>query len=319
MKAHDRVEAPNSASVRAARNAPLITMGGLRRKFAGNGHSPPFAYGQASGVLSMRTKCRRPFRDLVTLDGPVATITLTKPEVRNALSLDVIDALLAALTAIASDQSVRVVLLEAEAPVFSAGHDLKELTAHRADKDAGRAYFETIFSRCSELMKRIVELPPPVIVAVEGVATAAGCQLVASCDLAVAGASARFATPGVSIALFCSTPAVALSRVVAPKHALEMLLTGDLINAETAQQIGLVNRVVPAGEAARTARALADRIASKSPAPLRLGKRAFHAQRSLPLDEAYTPACSVMVENMLTTDAAEDIDAFLAKHPPKWT
>ena len=255
----------------------------------------------------------------VTLDGPVATIALTRPEVRNALSLDVIDALLAAYTAIASDQSVRVVLLEAEAPVFSAGHDLKELTANRADKDAGRGFFETVFSRCSELMKRIVELPQPVIVAVEGVATAAGCQLVASCDLAVAGATARFATPGVNIGLFCSTPAVALSRVVAPKHALEMLLTGDLIDAETAERIGLVNRVVPAGEAARTARVLADRIASKSPTALRLGKRAFHTQRSLSLDEAYKLASGVMVENMLTEDAAEGIDAFLAKRPPKWT
>ncbi len=255
----------------------------------------------------------------VVLDGPVATLSLTKPQARNALSLDAIDALIAALTAIASDQSVRVVLFEAEAPVFSAGHDLKELTAHRADKDEGRAYFETIFSRCSELMERIVELPQPVIVAVEGVATAAGCQLVASCDLAVAGASARFATPGVNIGLFCSTPAVALSRVVAPKHALEMLLTGDSIDAETAERIGLVNRVVPPGEAARTARTLADRIASKSPEALRFGKRAFHAQRSLPLDETYALASGVIVENMLTADAAEGIDAFLAKRLPKWT
>ena len=254
-----------------------------------------------------------------SVDGPVATLSLTRPVARNALSLEVIDALVAALTAIEADQSVRVVLLEAEAPVFSSGHDLKELTTHRGDKDAGRAYFETVFSRCGALMQRIVELPQPVIASVEGMATAAGCQLVASCDLVVAGASARFATPGVNIGLFCSTPAVALSRVVAPKHALEMLLTGDFIDAETACRIGRVNRVVPPGEAGPTARALADRVASKSPAALRFGKRAFHAQLLLPLDQAYALAGAVMVANMLTADAEEGIDAFLAKRPPKWT
>ncbi len=167
-------------------------------------------------------------------------------------------------------------------------------------------------------MQRIVDLPQPVIAAIEGVATAAGCQLVASCDLAVAGASARFATPGVNIGLFCSTPAVALSRTVAAKHALEMLLIGDLIDAETAQRIGLINRVVPNGEAAHAARALAQNIAGKSPAALRSGKRAFRTQISLPLDEAYAFAANVMTEDLLATDAVEGVSAFLAKRQPKW-
>jgi enoyl-CoA hydratase/carnithine racemase len=255
----------------------------------------------------------------ITREGAVATLALTKAQSRNALSLDLIDALIAAFARLAGDAAVRVVVLEAEGPAFCAGHDLKELTAHRGDADAGRRYFETVFERCSALMGAIVGLPQPVIAAVEGAATAAGCQLVASCDLAVAGASARFATPGVNIGLFCSTPAVALSRVVAAKHALEMLLTGDMINAETAARIGLVNRVVPAGEAGRSARTLAGRIAEKSPAALRCGKRAFNAQTALPLDEAYALASRIMVENLLAADAAEGIDAFLAKRPPKWT
>jgi enoyl-CoA hydratase/carnithine racemase len=255
----------------------------------------------------------------ITREGAVTTLALTKPAVRNALSLDLIDALIAAFAALASDRSARVVVLEAEAPAFCAGHDLKELTAHRGDADAGRGYFETVFQRCSVLMTAIVGLPQPVIAAVEGAATAAGCQLVASCDLAVAGEAARFATPGVNIGLFCSTPAVALSRVVAPKHALEMLLTGDMIDAETAARIGLVNRVVASGQAAASARALAGRIAEKSPAALRFGKSAFNAQAALPLVEAYALASSIMVENLLAADAAEGIDAFLARRPPKWT
>jgi enoyl-CoA hydratase/carnithine racemase len=254
----------------------------------------------------------------VAHNGPIATLSLSRPEARNALSLDVIDALIAALTDIAANEPVRVVLVEAEPPVFCAGHDLKEMTAHRADEDSGRAHFEAVFSRCSELMKRIVEAPQPVIAAVEGAATAAGCQLVAACDLAIAGASARFATPGVDIGLFCTTPAVALSRVAAPKHALEMLLTGDWIDAETAARIGLVNRVVPAGEAARAARELAEKIAGKSPQALRIGKRAFYAQRLLALEEAYALASKVMVENMLVADAIEGIGAVLAKRAPTW-
>lgn len=250
--------------------------------------------------------------------GRVAVLTLAKPETRNALSLEVIEALISAFEAIEADQGVRVVVLEAEGPAFSAGHDLKQLTAHRGDKDGGRAFFEATFSRCGALMQRIVGLPQPVIAAVEGVATAAGCQLVASCDLAVAGASARCATPGVNIGLFCSTPAVALSRTLAPKHAMEMLLTGELIDAETAQRMGLINRIVSHGEAAHAARALAESIASKSPAALRIGKRAFRDQSLLPLDEAYACAANVMVQNMLTSDAVEGVDAFIAKRQPKW-
>ena len=251
-------------------------------------------------------------------DGAVAILTLAKPEARNALSLEVIEELISAFAAIEADDAVRVIVLEAEGPAFSAGHDLKELSAHRGDEDGGRAFFEATFRRCGALMQRIVGLPQPVIAAVEGVATAAGCQLVASCDLAVAGASARFATPGVNIGLFCSTPAVALSRTLAPKHAMEMLLTGALIDAETAQRIGLINRIVANGEAAHAARALAESIASKSPAALRIGKRAFRDQSLLPLDEAYACAANVMVENMLTTDAVEGIDAFIAKRQPNW-
>lgn len=251
-------------------------------------------------------------------DGAVATLTLANPASRNALSLDAIEALIAAFDAIAADAAVRVVVLDAAAPVFSAGHDLKEMTAHRADGDAGRAYYEKLFARCAVLMQKIVSLPQIVIAAVEGMATAAGCQLVASCDLAVAGAGARFATPGVNIGLFCSTPAVALSRAVAPRQALDMLLTGDAIDAEAAQRIGLVNRVVPTGEAALAAKSLAAQIAAKSPAALRVGKRMFRAQLALPLSEAYALAGEAMVENMLDADAVEGIDAFLGKRPPVW-
>ena len=254
----------------------------------------------------------------VNTDNAVAMISLQRPAERNALSLDMIDALIAACDAVAADTSIRVVVLQSDAPVFCAGHDLKELTTHRQAPDGGRAFFQTTFSRCSDLMRRLVELPQPVVAAIEGVATAAGCQLVASCDLGIAGASARFATPGVSIGLFCSTPAVALTRAVAPKHAMEMLLTGDLIDAETAARIALINRVVPAGQALRAARELARHIASKSPTALSIGKRAVLAQRLLSLEEAYAHAGKVMVENLLLPDAVEGIGAFLAKRMPQW-
>jgi enoyl-CoA hydratase/carnithine racemase len=248
----------------------------------------------------------------------VAILTLDQPARRNALSEAMLDALTAALDAIADDRAVRAVIVAAAGPVFSAGHDLKELTAHRADADRGRAYFADIMQRCSTLMQAIVELPQPVIAAVEGTATAAGCQLVASCDLAVAGAKARFCTPGINIGLFCSTPMVALSRSVGAKHAMEMLLTGEMVDAEDAYRFGLVNRVVPEGGALDAAMAFARKIAAKSAHTVKTGKAAFYRQREMPLAEAYRYASSIMVENMLARDAAEGIGAFLEKREPTW-
>lgn len=251
-------------------------------------------------------------------DGAVATLTLNRPGARNALSEALLDALRAELDALAADRSVRAVVLAANGPVFSAGHDLKEMTARRADPDRGRAYYADVLGRCAATMLAIVRLPQPVIAAVEGMATAAGCQLVCSCDLAVAGAAARFATPGVQIGLFCSTPMVALSRTVAPRHAMAMLLLGEPVEAAEAARIGLVNAVVPAGAALAEAGRMAAAIAAKSGATVRIGKRAFHEQRELDLDAAYAHASRVMVENMLAPDAAEGIGAFVAKRAPVW-
>jgi enoyl-CoA hydratase/carnithine racemase len=248
----------------------------------------------------------------------IATLTLNRPKARNALSEALIDALSGALDAIRDDRSVRVVILASQGPVFSAGHDLKEMTARRADPDRGRAYFADILTRCSAMMQRIVALPQPVIASVEGVATAAGCQLVASCDLAVAGCKAQFCTPGVHIGLFCSTPMVALSRNLSRKHAMEMLLTGEMIGADDAFRFGLVNRVVDEGEAGREARRMAEIIASKSALTLKIGKRAFYEQAEMPLAAAYDHATRVMVENMLARDAEEGIGAFVEKRQPVW-
>jgi len=248
----------------------------------------------------------------------VATLTLQSPASRNALSLAMIEALIAALAAIETDPAIRVVVLAGDGPALSAGHDLKELQAHRNDADRGRAFFERVMARCAELMRGIVALEKPVIAAVEGVATAAGCQLVATCDLAIAGADARFALPGVSIDLFCSTPLVAVGRAVSRKHAMELALTGDLYDAQTAERFGLVNRVVPAGAALAEARALAQRIAARSAATLAIGKRAFYRQIDMPLEEAYALAARAMVDNLLHPDSAEGAEAFLDKRPPHW-
>jgi enoyl-CoA hydratase/carnithine racemase len=252
-----------------------------------------------------------------TLQG-VAVLTLNRPQARNSLSSDLIEALRAALTAIAADHSLRAVVIAASAPAFSAGHDLKELTAHRADPDRGRAFFKLVMTACSTMMQQIVRLPQPVVAAVEGTATAAGCQLVASCDLAIASAQARFATPGVNIGLFCSTPMVALSRNVTRKHAMEMLLTGDLVGAEEAARIGLVNRVVAPGSARDEALALAHKIAAKSNHVVKIGKEAFYRQLELDLASAYDYAAEVMVENMMARDAEEGISAFVEKRNPRW-
>jgi enoyl-CoA hydratase/carnithine racemase len=248
----------------------------------------------------------------------IATLTLNRPVQRNALSLALIDALRASIDAVAADRGVRTVVLAANGPVFSSGHDLKELTAHRADADGGRAFYAEAMRRCAAMMQAIVALPQPAIAAIEGVATAAGCQLVATCDLAIAGRGASFGTPGVNIGLFCSTPMVALSRNLAPKHAMELLLTGELADAETAYRIGLVNRVVEAGSAIAEAQALAKKIAGKSTHVLAIGKKAFYAQREMTLAHAYDYSADVMVQNMLARDAEEGIGAFVEKRAPKW-
>ncbi len=252
------------------------------------------------------------------LAGGIAVLTLNRPQTRNSLSEAMLEALGDALTAIAHDRTVRVVVLAANGPAFSAGHDLKELSAHRADADRGRGYFKHIMTACSAMMQQIVALPQPVIAAVQATATAAGCQLVANCDLAVASRDAKFATPGVNIGLFCSTPMVALSRNVARKHAMEMLLTGKMISAEEARRIGLVNSVVAPGDERDAALALAKKIAAKSALTLKIGKEAFYRQLEMPLADAYRYASEVMVDNMLARDAEEGIGAFIEKREPKW-
>jgi enoyl-CoA hydratase/carnithine racemase len=251
-------------------------------------------------------------------DGSIAILTLNRPPARNSLSEALLAALSEAFTDIAADNSVRAVVLTGNGPAFCAGHDMKELTARRSDADGGRAYFRTIMTSCSAMMQQIVALPQPVIAAVQGIATAAGCQLVASCDLAIASSAAKFATPGVDIGLFCSTPMVALSRNVSRKAAMEMLLTGDMVEAARAAEIGLVNRVVPAGEELAAAIALAQKIGSKSSYTLKIGKQAFYKQAEMGLAEAYAYASEVMTENMMARDAEEGICAFIDKRKPTW-
>ena len=249
----------------------------------------------------------------------IATLTLDAPTSRNALSLGMIEALIGAFEAIAADPTARVVVLAGEGPALSSGHDLREIRAHRNDADRGAEYDATLMARCGELMQAIVALPKPVIAAVEGVATAAGCQLVAACDLAIAGAEARFALPGVNIGLFCSTPLVAVGRAISRKHAMEMALTGALYGAAEAERFGLVNRVAPeASHALAVAQALARQIAGRSAATIAIGKRAFYAQIEAALPEAYALAGRAMVENLAHPDSAEGIGAFLDKRAPKW-
>jgi enoyl-CoA hydratase/carnithine racemase len=243
----------------------------------------------------------------------VLRLVMNRPAQRNALSIALMSALQDALERAAADKACRVVVIAGAGPAFCAGHDLRELRG-----DNRREAFEQTFAQCSALMLQIVRLPKPVIAEVHGTATAAGCQLVATCDLAVAAEGARFATPGVNIGLFCSTPMVALSRAVGRKPAMEMLLTGELIDVAEARALGLVNRVVPAAELSATTAALAQQIASKSALTLKIGKEAFYRQAELGLDEAYRYAAEVMTTNMLAQDAAEGIDAFLEKRPPVW-
>lgn len=244
----------------------------------------------------------------------VARLTMNRPAQRNALSIALMEALGEAFDRIKADPKIKVVVLAGAGPGYCAGHDLKEIRAN-----PGRQFYEQTFAACSKLMLAITRLPKPVIARVHGVATAAGCQLVATCDLAVAAASARFATPGVNIGLFCSTPMVALSRAVGRKQAMEMLLTGDLIDADTAHRFGLVNRVVPDSELDAAVMALARQIAAKSPLTLAIGKEAFYRQIELGLADAYAYASEVMTRNMLARDAEQGVDAFINKQPqPKW-
>jgi enoyl-CoA hydratase/carnithine racemase len=243
----------------------------------------------------------------------VATLTLNRPSARNALSRDLMSALQEALEAVRGDRAVKVVVLAANGPVFCAGHDLKEMRAN-----PGRETYEALFRQCSRLMLTITRLPQPVIAKVQGMATAAGCQLVATCDLALAARTARFATPGVNIGLFCSTPMVALARAVGRKAAMEMLLTGEAIDADTAVRLGLINRAVEPGELDAAVAKLAGTIASKSPLTVAIGKEAFYRQVELDLERAYEYASEVMTRNMLARDAEEGIDAFLQKREPVW-
>ncbi len=243
----------------------------------------------------------------------IAILTLNRPEKRNPLSEGMLKQLTEMLNDINNDPMVRVVILSHTGPSFSAGHDLKEVRANQSSQ-----YYNWLMNLCSNLMLSIVRLQKPVIAAVEGVATAAGCQLVASCDLAIAGENASFSTPGVNIGLFCSTPMVALSRNVASKHAMEMLLTGDPIDAKEAARIGLINRAVAAGAASAEAYQLALKIASKSAMTLRIGKEAFYRQQEMELDVAYSFTSEVMTTNLMAEDAGEGIDAFIEKRSPQW-
>jgi enoyl-CoA hydratase/carnithine racemase len=250
--------------------------------------------------------------------GPIAVLTLNHPQSRNTLSEAMLSALQTAIDCASADRGVRAVIIAANGPAFCAGHDMKEMTGHRTDVDGGEAYFADLMDRCSTMMQSIVRSPKPFIAAVEGVATAAGCQLVATCDLAVAGDEARFATPGVNIGLFCSTPMVALSRNVPRKQAMEMLLLGEMASAQQAVQYGLVNRVVPRGAAVAEATSMAETIAAKSSATIAIGKQTFYRQLEAPLAAAYRDATSVMVRNMMLHDAAEGVGAFVDKRRPEW-
>ncbi|MEQ8738921.1 MAG: enoyl-CoA hydratase [Hoeflea sp.] len=253
-------------------------------------------------------------------EGRVLRLEMNNPPA-NALSIAMMQALKSELEAAAADKSVHVVVLASATPgkLFSAGHDLKELTVHRADEDRGRAFVSETIKLCAELMQTIVHLPKPVIAEVDGLATAAGCQLVASCDLAICTDTSAFCTPGVNIGLFCSTPMVALSRNVHRKQAMEMLLTGETIDASTAREFGLVNRIVPRQYLNQVVMKYAEVIASKSPLTVKIGKEAFYRQAEMPLEEAYEYTAQVMVENMLARDAEEGINAFIGKRKPEWT
>jgi enoyl-CoA hydratase/carnithine racemase len=245
----------------------------------------------------------------------IATLTLAAPGTLNALSTGMLVAFDGHFTALATDDRIRVVILAADGKAFSAGHDLKEMQAYRSAPDQGRAAFQALFDRCAAVMQQIAALPQPVIAQVQGVATAAGCQLACSCDLITASETARFGVNGINLGLFCSTPAVALSRRLAPGAAFELLTTGDFLSAPRAHALGLVNRLAPPDQLEAETLRLAQSIAAKDPAAIRLGKRAFRAQLGLPLDQAYTVASREMVENALMPDTASGIQAFIDRRP----
>ena len=255
---------------------------------------------------------------LSKLTDGILRLTLNDNKRRNALSTEMLAQLSVALTEAADDVRVRVVVLAANGPVFCSGHDLKEMTAARTKTNKGHEAYQKLFSACSSVMQQIVNNPKPVIAEVAGVATAAGCQLVASCDLAMASNKAKFATPGVNLGLFCSTPMVALSRNVSRKHAMEMLLSGDMLDASRAEQIGLINGGFEPDQLTSETMAMALKIASKSSMTIAIGKRAFYEQAEMPLNEAYAYTSQVMTKNMLTKDAEEGIGAFLEKRTPDW-
>ncbi|MDB3963098.1 enoyl-CoA hydratase [Paracoccaceae bacterium] len=251
--------------------------------------------------------------------GSISHLTLNAPEKLNALSEGMLEALQSEFDALKNDQAIRAVILEGAGKAFCAGHDLKEMTAGRQAEDGGKAYFKTLFNRCAKMMQTIQKLPQPVIAQVHGIATAAGCQLVASCDLAVAAEGTKFGVNGVNIGLFCSTPMVALSRNIPRKQAFEMLTTGQFIDAARAQALGLINRVVCEEQLSAETRALAELLASKLGVAVKIGKEAFYNQLQMPLSEAYDYTGDVMVENMLYRDTEEGISAFIEKRDPNWT
>lgn len=249
----------------------------------------------------------------------VLTVTLNRPDQRNSLTRDLMSQISAAISEAGADVDIRVIVLAANGPAFCAGHDLKELNQHRADSDGGRQFYSDTMRQCSDMMQSIVRCPKPVIARVHGIATAAGCQLVASCDLAVAADTARFATPGVNIGLFCSTPMVALSRNLSRKHAMEMLLFGDMQPAKRAEEMGLINKAVPEDELDAEVKRFAEKIAQKSTVAIAIGKEAFYEQVENKLSDAYDYASDVMVRNMMDEEAEEGIGAFLGKRVPKWS
>ncbi|KIN60935.1 Enoyl-CoA hydratase [Sulfitobacter noctilucae] len=254
----------------------------------------------------------------VTQRGAVAQLTMNAPERLNALSDEMLAALHTTLDQLADDPTTRVITLSGAGKAFCAGHDLRQMTAMRQAEDGGAAAFKDLFDRCAAVMARVQSMPQPVIAQVHGIATAAGCQLVATCDMAVAAQGTRFGVNGVNIGLFCSTPMVALTRNIPRKQAFEMLTTGEFIQAERAEALGLINRVVPADELAPVTKTLAEQVAAKLGAAVRIGKQAFYAQAVMPTADAYAYTGEVMVQNMLRDDTAEGIDAFLEKRDPNW-
>jgi enoyl-CoA hydratase/carnithine racemase len=303
---HARLARKALTAIGAAANSTLLQL------------APPPRTRDNRCMPQTQAKLEKPLLARYDADG-IAILTLDRPAQRNALSTAMLAALQNELASIGPDNSLRAVIIAANGTVFSAGHDLKELTAARAAPDKGRAFFEETMAQCGRVMQTIVQLPQPVIAAIEGVATAAGCQLVATCDLAVAGEDAQFCTPGVDIGLFCSTPMVALSRNLSSKHALEMLLLGEMIEAHEAHRLGLVNRVVARGSVLMEAERLARKIAEKSTYTVKIGKRAFYEQREMGLAAAYAHMGAVMVENLLARDGEEGIAAFLGKRKPQWS